>query len=316
MKLFGKSVSIQTRLELWWLAHGLLDILHGRAEEIRVQSPGDLGNGVEFELLRAGVREHHSVRVWKRFVKPGDSLSLKQLKEQIRAARRTDRTGSKPGRADKIFVVASPYAGELDRWTRAALKCNKWPPFDRLVLHGGAKPARAAEVLGCKSEDECLDLLRRISVQYLDDESLRREVTVRTASLVDGDEQEVIGELVRFALRTTKQALTAQHLCRIPRSGSGKWLSACWTVRPARSSWQPSRSSQAVPDGSSSPSIPAPSKDGHRGGTTRIRGLPSWCAARLLSSRRWRRHPWIGPSEEIQAVESSRTGKCLGNCNY
>ena len=55
---------MEHRGELWATALALLDVLEGHAERITIEPPGDRGNAIEFELVRAGVCEYHAVRCW------------------------------------------------------------------------------------------------------------------------------------------------------------------------------------------------------------------------------------------------------------
>jgi len=58
----GASDKLGNSYELSWTAYCIADILAGDADSIRLEPPGDEGKGVEFWLLKAGLKEFHQVK--------------------------------------------------------------------------------------------------------------------------------------------------------------------------------------------------------------------------------------------------------------
>src|SRR6266699_3711422 len=58
----GSADKIGNRYELRWTALCLVELLDGLAQEIRIEQPGYEGEGIEFVLLRHGIRELHQVK--------------------------------------------------------------------------------------------------------------------------------------------------------------------------------------------------------------------------------------------------------------
>ena len=58
----GASDKIGNRYEGRWIVYSLIDVLHERADSIRVEPPGEEGEGVEFWLQCDNFTEYHQVK--------------------------------------------------------------------------------------------------------------------------------------------------------------------------------------------------------------------------------------------------------------
>jgi hypothetical protein len=220
---------VEHRGELWATALALLDVLEGHAERITIEPPGDRGNAIEFELVRAGVCEYHAVRCWKREVHWSESTSLSEICSAGIPHLIRDKLAAG---VDQFHLVEQPWCKALAAWVEAAAgavgKAGFWRSLHARFAESTSKCNRGKLMLalGCRSKAACFAMLKRLCVDELWPDFLRMQATAR-AALLSSDDEGLLAELLACALEAPGRALSsadlAEHLRRqgIPRRAHG-----------------------------------------------------------------------------------------------
>jgi hypothetical protein len=205
----GSSDKIGNRFELWWTALCLADILDERAENITIEPPGDLGDGIEFILVRKGVAQHHQV---KRQTTRGLGWSIASL----RAVGVLQNIPSKiTGDCSEFHFVSTMAAPELSELSENSRHESDLDRFRSSFLATNKRAECWTELCGefrRDSERDCYEILRRLHVDTVSEELLRRQVLARVSAIVDGPDRQVANELVCCALDSVNARLTPDLL--------------------------------------------------------------------------------------------------------
>jgi hypothetical protein len=203
----GASDKVGNRYERLWTVLALFDVLSGDADYIRIEQPGDYGNGAEFLLMRDGTREWHQVKRQRgRY-----QWTIRNLSR----ARVLEAWWPKIQDGDRCVFVSGTSAQELYELTERAAQAESWAEFDTLFLSGRHLREQFAQLCviwgNCPGEVAFV-ALRQVSVHVIDEKQLKARVLDRAASLVDGDPAEVARLLAEMADHSLHRRVTAPDI--------------------------------------------------------------------------------------------------------
>ncbi len=129
----GPADKFGNRYEGRWTVRCMIDILEERADAIRLEPPGDLGEGVEFWLDGRDERQWHQV---KRQLAGRGRWTISDLKRVGVLAQFRRRLAA--SLTDTCHFVSAHAAYQLDDLTERARKAASFEEFNRVFV-GGAK---------------------------------------------------------------------------------------------------------------------------------------------------------------------------------
>lgn len=200
----GAADKVGNRYERRWSVYSLLDVLTGRAASIRIEVPGPAGHGFEFRVIDgAGA-------LWVQAKQGGPTWTLKQLsREGI-----LDDFLSKLQDGDRCRFVATGHASELDALSRRAREAESWSEYDTVFLAAAEHRGKFMylEQQWQVTGEDLYDVLQRVHVHAIDEESLRRWIQDRIEALFDGDSKTIADVLAQLADDSLHQELTAAEI--------------------------------------------------------------------------------------------------------
>lgn len=170
------------------------DVLAGKAESLRVEVPGEAGQGAEFRFVRGGVAEWHQVKR-QRSGGPWTVAALAQEKV-------LDPWWAKLSAGDRCALVSMTGAQELAELVERAAGAASWQEFDAEFLKADGVRRHfqtVRRVWGDPREEAVFDALRRVDVHLIDEQQLAQRVEDRLAVLVTGNPATaaaVLGQMV------------------------------------------------------------------------------------------------------------------------
>lgn len=190
----GPSDKAGNSFERRWTVLNVTDILAGKAVSLRVEVPGDPGQGAEFRLVRARVSEWHQVKR-QRSGGPWTVAALAQEKV-------LDPWWAKLVVGDRCAFVSMTGAQELAELVERAGGAASWQEFnDQFLKADGVRRhfQTVRRLWGDPVEEAVFDALRRVEVHLIDEQQLVRRVEDRLAVLVTGNPATaaaVLGQMV------------------------------------------------------------------------------------------------------------------------
>ncbi len=207
----GSSDKIGNRFELWWTAFCLVDLLDERAEQITIEPPGVLGDGVEFVLVRNGVREYHQV---KRQISRGSGWTISRLRSDGVLSRMAEKLKA---HGTEFHFVSTIGTREIDEFGQNCRQTSDFPTFRSGFLTSTERLADWKGLIDAWNpvqEPQCYELLKRIHVETISEDLLRNMVVARISPLVEGDARNIANELVTFALDSVNLTIFLHALWR------------------------------------------------------------------------------------------------------
>ena len=205
----GPSAKAGDRYELFWTVHCMLRVMAGEAESIRLEPPGEEGEGIEFTIDGPSGIEYHQVKrqrtgrgVWTLadLAKEGVLTHFYQ-KLDVPTAETVFVSAHAAHSLDELADRARA-AGSWEEFERAFVASNEWSGhFDNLHRRWGS-PEKA----------DSYERLRRVYVRTIDEDSLRGLVHSRLGALADGDPGTATDILAQFALNQAHQRLRAEDI--------------------------------------------------------------------------------------------------------
>ena len=205
----GSSDKIGNRHELWWTAACLVELLDEGADSISIEPPGDLGDGVEFILIRNGSREFHQV---KRQVSRGEGWTISLLKSN----------GVLDQIAKKLKDALSEYhfvstigTRVMDEFAQNSRQSENFLDFKSIFLASRQRLNDWSELIKAwesLNEQGCYEYLKRVHIDTIAEDLLRNQVKAHLGSLVEGDPRSIANELVVFALDSVNCTITQHSL--------------------------------------------------------------------------------------------------------
>ena len=208
----GTSDKVGNRFEGRWTARAALDVLRETAQAIRLEPPGADGDGVEFYVRFKDRIDFHQV---KRQRTGKSDWTIATLSTNGVLANFQKWLGDP--RASCIFVSAHT-ASLLEELTEKARNTLSLEEYETYFLQ--SNPQRASFVAVCKAwggldKSKGLDLLRRIHVQPIGEEPLRRWASVEAESVLEGDQSKVLATLAEVLLDNLNKYLTSHDLWQL-----------------------------------------------------------------------------------------------------
>jgi hypothetical protein len=183
----------------------MLDLLDGRAQQLRIEVPGDEGVGSEFRLMVEGVPEWHQA---KRQRADGPWTVSALIREGV-----VQPWQANLGRGDKCVFVSTTGADELRELADRAVAASSWNEFD-------------AQFLAAKSVRGSFDRLRKAwdDPPYADVMSALRHVQVRGVG--EFDLAEWLNHRLRWLVAGTEPATGAAVLAQFADDSVHRELTA------------------------------------------------------------------------------------------
>ena len=210
----GPADKLGNRYEKWWTVRECLHLLHGDADEIRIEPPGV--EKTEFVVTVGARREFHQVK--RRH--PNGKWTLSELGSNKH--RLLQAIGDAlAGNDDRFVFVSGSEAPELTELCEAANDAESVEEFERTFLAAQGRKRSFERLLNCYWKCEAptaLDRLRRIEVHTISERDLEDQVRWGARALFLADPGKVLAELraiveVSVHRRITRQGL-ADELCR------------------------------------------------------------------------------------------------------
>ena len=202
----GPSAKAGDRYELLWTVHCMLRVVAGEAESIRLEPPGEEGEGIEFTIDGPSGTEYHQAKrqrtgrgVWTlaELAKEGVLTHFHQKLDVPTA--------------ETVFVSAHA-AHPLDELADRARAGGSWEEFERAFVASNGWSGHFGDLhrhWGSLKKADSYERLRRVYVHTIDEEFLRGSVHSRLGALTDGDPATATAILAQFALNQTHQRLRA-----------------------------------------------------------------------------------------------------------
>jgi hypothetical protein len=190
----------------------MAEVLDERADSIRLEPPGEDGDGAEFWLRREAAYEYHQV---KRQHGAEGRWTVASLNDRRVLPRFFEKLND-PSATCAFVSTHSAY--QLDELSDRARRAASWAEYDRDFLKSSSVRTSFDELRAawgdCASE-EAYERLKRITVRTVDEETLRTMVEGRLAILVEGQAPSAVAaSLASFALDQVHNELTAVDIWR------------------------------------------------------------------------------------------------------
>jgi hypothetical protein len=204
----GAADKFGNRYEHWWTVSQFVQMLHGKAETIRIEDPGVAK--AEFVLTKAGKRELHQAKrshpdgKWSlSSLSAGDTQLLQSIFAQL------------SGNNARFIFVSSSDARELTELAERALYAESVQEFETRFV-GTKKEATAFAKLRKIWNDTdaatAYDVLRRVEVRTMDERSLEEQVRFGLSALFLADPDMVAQALWKIADDSIHKTVTRGEL--------------------------------------------------------------------------------------------------------
>lgn len=195
-----------------WTIWQMIDVMAERADSIRLEPPGDEGQGIDFWVRRGPAREYHQI---KRQHGGEGRWTIASLDE--RGVLATFYTRLADPSSTCVFTSAHSVR-HLDELADDARRAASLTEFDREFLQAAPKRASFDQLRryweNC-SPQEAFDRLRRVVIHTSDEEFLRTVIETQVETLVEGaSPAAIVAVLAQFAVDQVHHELTALDIWR------------------------------------------------------------------------------------------------------
>lgn len=207
----GATDKLGGRYETLWTVFSMLDVMEDHADSIRLEPPGEEGEGVEFWIRRGSVRDYHQV---KRQHGAEGRWTLKELGSRMVLSSFQNKLNDPEALCTLVSSHAASQLGELAERARGA---ESWEEFDQEFLASQRQSrdfATLRNLWGDSPREEAFEYLRRIHTRTIDERSLGEMVEIRLQALVENDPSTASDVLFRLALDKVHQEVTAHDMWR------------------------------------------------------------------------------------------------------
>jgi hypothetical protein len=210
----GATDKFGNRYEGRWTVLCMVEVMDEKADSIRLEPPGEEGEGVEFWVSRENNREYHQV---KRQQSKG-SWTLGDLTSKGVLPKFWNKL--KAPTATCVFI-SSDRAGQLDELADRARRSASFQEFEREFLSGSGQSQMSEQSKSfqdlCNRWNNCIqteayEALKKIRVETISEDLLRTTVESRLAALVDSESANVVDVLAQFALDKVHHELRAHDI--------------------------------------------------------------------------------------------------------
>jgi hypothetical protein len=207
----GATDKFGNRYEGLWTVRCLLEILDERADAIRLEPPGDEGDGAEFWFDKNGIREYHQV---KRQIGAEGRWQLKPLKDKNVLHNFWKILQADP---NNICVFISGHSAyQLEEIADRVRRSSCLDEFKINFLKAEDQKKSFELLLGKSywncSEENAYFALKRTYTRTVDEYSLRQSNESHAFSLVEGNPATVVDVLAEYALQMVHHTLTAHEI--------------------------------------------------------------------------------------------------------
>lgn len=204
----GAADKFGNRYEGKWTVFCMSEVLEERADSIRLEPPGEEGEGIEFWVNKDGERQYHQV---KRQHGAEGRWTLNELGRRGVLSNFWNRLARL---AATCQFVSADGARELDELADRAWRSSSLEEFDREFLGKDQRRRfdRLCTLWGGPERSVAFERLRRVRVRTVDEDTLATFVDARLAPLVEGESATARDTLAQFALERVHHELTAHDM--------------------------------------------------------------------------------------------------------
>lgn len=208
----GASDKLGNRFEGRWTARCTLEVLREEAEAIRLEPPGQEGDGVEFYVRFPDRIEYHQVK--RQRTGHGD-WTISALRGEGVLDTFLKKLADPTARCTFVSAHSAASLEELSERARVAVSATE---YERDLLSTGkwSKELTALKTAWRNADPGTLvDFLCRVRVETIGEDSLRRYASVLAESILEGDQTNAIPTLVEVLLDNIQKYLTPHDLWRL-----------------------------------------------------------------------------------------------------
>lgn len=191
----GASDKLGNSYEAYWTVKCMAQVLAGQAQAIRLEPPGEEGEGVEFWLQKDGVRQYHQV---KRQQTGEGRWQLASLKEKKILTHFRQKLESDPNAECHFISTHSAY--QLEELSSRARAATSWQEFEAKFINSN-KWRTDFEIFRShwanKPPSEAYEDLKRIFVCTIGEIPLKELVDSLLITLVEGNPEDVANHLAQ-----------------------------------------------------------------------------------------------------------------------
>lgn len=208
----GAADKFGNRYEGRWTVLHMAEVLDERADSLRLEPPGEEGEGAEFWVRRGTAYEYHQVKRQHGAEGRWTIASLKDRRVLPRFYEKLNNTS-----ASCVFI-STHSAYQLDELSDRARRAPSWAEYDRDFLKSSSVRTSFDELRaswGNCAPEEAYERLKRIKVETVGEGTLQTMVESRLAILVEGQTPSAVAaSLAGFALDQVHNELTAIDIWR------------------------------------------------------------------------------------------------------
>ncbi|HBE18739.1 MAG TPA: hypothetical protein DDW51_14280 [Cyanobacteria bacterium UBA11367] len=209
----GATDKFGNRYEGRWTVFFMVDVMDENADAIRLEPPGEEGEGVEFWISKGDSREYHQVK--RQY--SGGNWTLANLERKQVLSNFWKKL--KIARANCTFV-SSDRAFQLDELADRARRATSWQEFHQEFLKANqSKPSEQLKNFNelCIHWHNCPEInayeaLKRVHVKTISEDLLRSIVESRIETLVEGNPANIADVLAQYALDKVHYPLTGYDI--------------------------------------------------------------------------------------------------------
>ena len=203
------STMVGISYELAWTVRCLVRVMEGEAISIRLQPPGQDGEGIEFYVkTHLGIEYHQA----KNQITGKGKWSLGELASRGVLTHFDEKLRTQ----DTTCVFISGHAADtLKELAERARSAESWNEFKQEFISSSTWSDFFSQLKGYWTESGEEDLyakLKRVQVHVIDEDLLRNLVQSRLESLIDGNPSTAVAVLKEFASSRTHQTLTCTDI--------------------------------------------------------------------------------------------------------
>ena len=201
----GASNKFGNRYEGRWTVSCMLDVLDEKSDSIRLEPPGPEGQGVEFWVVKQGIREYHQV---KRQHHSGNWTMSRLVSEGILSNFATILQDDAP----HCVFVSMILAAQLKELSDSARSSESWEEYNEIFLKSAQRRSDFSRIQSCfpgLPEREVYERLKRVDAESVSESFLLTTIESRASTLVNGEAATVVDILAEMALERVHHELSA-----------------------------------------------------------------------------------------------------------
>ena len=205
----GPSAKAGIRYELLWTVLCMTQVMDNQADSIRIEPPGDEGEGVEFYLKTPSGTEYHQA---KRQRTGMGHWSLTALSSEGVLSHFYNKLSDR--KANCVFVSAHA-ADSLGELADRACGASSWVEFESSFISSAEWSSNFADLHSrweSSSEQETYERIKRIRVRTIDESFLQDSVYSRLEVLVDHEPANALDVLKNLAICKIHETLNPSDL--------------------------------------------------------------------------------------------------------